>query len=227
MTMRATVVEAEPATDRDRSSRDGARHHRHAARLPRARRLRGDARQRRVAARRRRRAVPARCSPKRAARHAGRSTRAKGIARTCPTRTPPRSSAATPTLRIGAQGPMGRILMRGEAGPRDHRGARAASRRTRDRQAGQGRVLRHRPSRDPAQSRHRHARRVRRDHRDSGRIFCTTTTGTARSPMFQQNLASPALISGTLEPLSPTMTAMAFSTFTLPAIWISIFSIRS
>ena len=43
-------------------------------------------------------------------------TRAKAIARICPMRRPPRSSAAQPSMRIGDAGPMGRILIRGEAG---------------------------------------------------------------------------------------------------------------
>ena len=49
-------------------------------------------------------------------RHAGRSTPARAICPTCRMRRRPRSSAARRALRIGDPGPMGRILIRGEAG---------------------------------------------------------------------------------------------------------------
>ena len=86
------------------------------------------------------------------------STRAKAIAPiSTRLRRPPRRSAARRQTRIGDAGPMGRILVRGEAGPRHHPRAVSARRRAGDRQAGQGRVLRHRPARDPAEPRHRHS----------------------------------------------------------------------
>ncbi len=66
---------------------------------------------------------------------------------------------------IGDPGPMGRILVRGEAGSRHHPRALSRARRAGDRQARQGRVLRHRPARDPAEPRHHAARRHRRHHR--------------------------------------------------------------
>ena len=64
---------------------------------------------------------------------------------------------------IGDAGPMGRILVRGEAGHDIIRRALPRARRAGDRQARQGRVLRHRPARDPAAPRHQAARRHRRD----------------------------------------------------------------
>ena len=55
-------------------------------------------------------------SPARASSGCWSSTPARGTAPTWPTRRPPRSSAARPSMRIGDPGPMGRILIRGEAG---------------------------------------------------------------------------------------------------------------
>ncbi len=55
-----------------------------------------------------------------------------------------------PSMRIGAMGPMGRILIRGEPGHDIIPGALPRRGRAGHRQAGQGRVLRHRPARDPA-----------------------------------------------------------------------------
>ena len=94
----------------------GAGDHRHAARFPRTGRFRRGARQRRLAA------AADRAGLRRAARPAcappafRSSTRAKAIAPICPTPRAPRSSAARRPLRIGDDGPMGRILIRGEAG---------------------------------------------------------------------------------------------------------------
>ena len=47
---------------------------------------------------------------------------------TSPTARPPSACAATPPLRIGDPGPMGRLLVRGEPGNADHRRAGAACR---------------------------------------------------------------------------------------------------
>ena len=52
----------------------------------------------------------------RAQRLAGRSTRARRTSPTSPTARRPSARAATPTLRIGDAGPMGRLLVRGEPG---------------------------------------------------------------------------------------------------------------
>jgi nicotinamidase-related amidase len=59
---------------------------------------------------------------------------------------PAKIERGAPSLRIGDPGPMGRILIRGEAG---HDSALSARRRDRHRQARQGRVLRHRARRCP------------------------------------------------------------------------------
>ena len=69
-----------------------------------------------------------------------------------------------PTTRIGARGPMGRILVRGEPGHDIIPELYPVVERAGDRQAGQGRVLSDRPRTDAAQPRHRHAVRVRRHH---------------------------------------------------------------
>ena len=64
----------------------------------------------------------------------------------CP---PAKRDRGAPALRIGDVGPMGRILVRGEPGAAIVRGLRARAGRDRDRQAGQGHVLRDRRRRDP------------------------------------------------------------------------------
>ncbi len=76
---------------------------------------------------------------------------------------------------IGEPGPMGRILVRGEAGPRHHPRALSGAGRAGDRQARQGRFLRHGPAPDPAASGHHSARgdrchhgRLREHHRARG-----------------------------------------------------------
>jgi hypothetical protein len=63
----------------------------------------------------------------------------------CP---PAKRNRGNPSLRIGDVGPMGRILVAGRAGQPDHPRAGAGARRDRDRQAGQGRLLRHAAARD-------------------------------------------------------------------------------
>ena len=68
---------------------------------------------------------------------------------------PPKWSAASPSIRIGAIGPMGRILIRGEPGHDIVADAGAAPGRAGHRQTGQGRLLRHGPAHDSAQPRHR------------------------------------------------------------------------
>ena len=94
----------------------GARRHRHAARLRRAGRLRRLARQRRDACWPAIAPIARACS-RPGARAAGRScTRARRTGPTCPTARRPSGCAATPSLRIGDAGPMGRILIAGEPG---------------------------------------------------------------------------------------------------------------
>ena len=70
-----------------------------------------------------------------------------------------------PAMRIGAPGPMGRILVRGEPGPRHHSAAAPDRRRAGRRQARQGRVPPDRPAPDPAEARDRKSAGVRRHHR--------------------------------------------------------------
>ena len=61
---------------------------------------------------------------------------------------PAKIERGAPSLRIGDPGPMGRILIRGEAGHDIISVAVSARQRDRDRQARQGRVLRHRSAGD-------------------------------------------------------------------------------
>ena len=68
----------------------------------------------------------------------------------CP---PAKRDRGDPRLRIGDAGPMGRILVAGEPGNQIVAGAGAAARRDRDRQARQGRLLRHRAGRAAAAAR--------------------------------------------------------------------------
>ena len=117
------TIDAEPGAIVDRSEAHGGRHDRHAARLPRAGRVRRDARQRRLAAREGDRPGGGAARRRAQARGCWSSTRARATAPTWPTRRRPRSSAARPAMRIGDPGPMGRILIRGEARPRHHPGA--------------------------------------------------------------------------------------------------------
>ena len=96
---------------------DRARHHRHAARLPRAGRLRRDARQRRLAARARPSARARRCSTARA-------QRGMLVIHTREGHRPDLTDAPRAKVERGAPshahrrrpGPMGRILIRGEPG---------------------------------------------------------------------------------------------------------------
>ena len=131
------------------------RDHRHAARLPRAGRLRRAARQRR------RRCSPRVVEPLQAVLAAA---RARGHARhphargpppgPQPTARPPSSPAATATPAIGAAGPNGPHPRPRRGRPRHRRRrSRPIAGRGRPRQAGQGRLLRHRPRADPAQPR--------------------------------------------------------------------------
>ena len=139
-----------------RASADGARHHRHAARLSRARRLRRKPRQRRLAAaagdrplcRGARRRPECRNSGHPHARGASARSRLcaarqdRARPRGCPDRRS-RADGAHPDSRRGR--------------PRHHCRAGADRRRARHRQAGQGRLLPDRPRTHAAQSRHRHA----------------------------------------------------------------------
>ena len=114
--MRAINIEAEPTPLWVDLDRDRAHHHRHAARLPRARRLRRDARQRRVAP------AARRSQPCRAVLDAARAA-SMLVIHTREGHRPDLSDAprakverGEPAMRIGAPGPMGRILVRGEPG---------------------------------------------------------------------------------------------------------------
>ena len=78
---------------------------------------------------------------------------------------PAKVERGAPSLRIGDPGPMGRILIRGEAGHDIIPELYPLDRRDRDRQAGQGRVLRHRTRRRAAALRHREFAGLRRHHR--------------------------------------------------------------
>ena len=91
-------------------------HHRHAARLPGARRLRRDARQRRLAAGARGRADAPRCwTPRATAGMLVIHTR-EGHLPDLSDAPPAKIERGAPSMRIGDPGPMGRILIRGEAG---------------------------------------------------------------------------------------------------------------
>ena len=74
-------------------------------------------------------------------------------------------SAATPSLRIGDPGPMGRVLIAGEPGADIIPALAPQRRRDRHRQARQGHVLGHRPARDAAGARHHAPGLHRRDDR--------------------------------------------------------------
>ena len=101
---------------RTRLGSDGAAHHRHAARFPRARRLRRDAGQRRLAAGARRRALRRGARGRARGRACWWCTPARATGPTCPTAPPAKLERGAPSKRIGDPGPMGRILVRGEAG---------------------------------------------------------------------------------------------------------------
>ena len=60
---------------------------------------------------------------------------------------PAKRNRGNPSLRIGDEGPMGRVLIAGEPGTAILAGARAAAGRDRHREARQGRLLRHRARR--------------------------------------------------------------------------------
>ena len=80
----------------------------------------------------------------------------------CP---PAKLNRGEPSLRIGAPGPKGRILIRGEYGHDIIDDLAPAARRAGDRQAGQGLVPRHVVRRAPAGARHHQPGGDGRDHR--------------------------------------------------------------
>ena len=147
------LVDADPSAYAFQPRAHGAAGHRHAARLPRAGWIRGDPRQRRRASSAR---SSRRCSACLAA------TRSAGLMvihtreghrpdlSDCP---PSKLNGASSALRIGDPGPKGRILIRGEYGHDIIDELAPADGRDRDRQAGEGRLLRHRPRRHPARPR--------------------------------------------------------------------------
>ena len=137
--------------------------HRHAARFPGARRLRRNARQRRLAI-----APHHRAQPKTPGGVARRGSSGASYARR-PSARPRRSAAGQENPRPQRDDhrrrrPDGPHSGARRSRPRHHSRALSRARRAGDRQAGQGRVPRHRPARHPAAPRRQAARRHRRDH---------------------------------------------------------------
>src|SRR6185312_9193504 len=171
---RVRYDEIQPDTDRHHHRRaradpsglvgDRARHHRHAARLHGARRFRRDARQRCAPARARREAdrVRARGGPR--YRHAGDPHPRRPSARSvgCPAGQGRARRAVVADRRSRSDGPHPDPR---RSRPRHHPRTPSARQRDRHRQAGQGRVLRHRARRHLAEIWHRKPSGVRRDHR--------------------------------------------------------------
>ena len=110
-------VDAEPEAITIDPARTALVDHRHAARLPGAGRLRRDARQRRLAAAPDDRAEPAAAGRVARERACWSSTRARGIGPTWRDAPPAKIERGAPSACASATpGPMGRILIRGEAG---------------------------------------------------------------------------------------------------------------
>ena len=102
---------------RVRSEEDGAGDDRLPARLRVSRRLRRVARQRHLAPAERAARPPSACSKAcRAGRHLRRSTPGRATAPTCPTCRAAKYERGNPTIHIGDEGPMGRLLVRGSYG---------------------------------------------------------------------------------------------------------------
>ena len=158
-------IEAEPSTLVVELRSRRPHHHRHAARLSRARRLRRDAGQQRVAVEGGGRAAAQGARRRPRGQACWSSTPAKVIGRICRMRRATRSSAAS--RRSASARPVRWDAFWSAASPvtTSFPELYPAAGRAGDRQARQGRVLPDRPGTDAEEPRDRHAVRLRRHHR--------------------------------------------------------------